>query len=114
MMVTLEEKFYVGESGFYFTVQTGLSMAGANAGDIRSVLKRPNGSIVRRTIPLTDILNGDTGETIMLVGSGDLNAPGIYRAQIWVRDTSLNRMRPSHEFRFEVLDTISNGSGIFA
>jgi hypothetical protein len=112
-MITLEETFYVGEHGFYFTVQTGLDMTGVTAGDIRSVLRRPNGSSVRRSVLVADVIDVATGTVLIPIGAGDLVAPGKYQMQVWVRDQALNLGRPSHPFSFEVETGLATPTGAF-
>lgn len=105
-VIKLEERFYLDERGFKFVVRTGLDMSVLLDGEIKSILKRPNGTIVKRTIPLTDIQSATTGTVLMSILEGDLNQKGEYQAQIFIKDASLNRARPSHIFTFVVGDPV--------
>lgn len=112
-MIRLEETFYVNEQGFDFLVETGLVMTGFNLGDVRSVLKRPGGSVVNRVIPVVDVLDPAKGIVLMSVDQGDLSLPGMYEAQIFFKNGSL--IRPSHVFKFEVgLGLVQDPANLFS
>lgn len=113
MIIELEEKFYVGEEGFYLTVATGLNMEGTVQGEVRSVLRRPGGSMVTRTIPVADILQPSAGVVLMPFGVGDLSVAGQYQAQIFLRQQG-GRARPSHILSFEVeAPLVANSASLF-
>jgi len=104
-MNRLDEKFYVGEEGLTLLVRTGMDMTGVREGDVRSALRRPNGSVVSRVIPVSAIQDAEAGLVAMSIEAGDFSMPGVYQAQIYFRDRE-GRLRPSHLFAFEVENSI--------
>lgn len=98
----LEERFYVSEYGFNFTVKTGLNLTNFVEGDFKAVLKRPDGSVSVKNIPLSNVTEVATGTVLFPITSKDLTQEGRYKAQVFVRDVNLNFGRPSHAFEFDV------------
>jgi hypothetical protein len=100
--MVLEEKFYVSEFGFNFEVQTGLNLVNFIEGDFRAVLRRPDGSVSAKNIPLANVLDTAKGTVLFPISGSDLKIPGRYAAQVFVRDQNLGVARPSHVFQFDV------------
>lgn len=100
-MILLEETFYVGEQGFDFVVETGMDMTGLGQNQVRSVLKRPDNSYVRREISGAAIQDPVCGRVLFAIRDNDFSIPGRYQAQVWIRD-STGRARPCHPFYFDV------------
>ena len=61
---------------------------------------------MKRTIPLADIQTVSNGTVLMAVEDGDLALKGEYQAQVFIKDTSMNKARPSHVFSFLVQDPV--------
>ena len=106
MQKVLEEVFYVGEGGFAFSIKTGIDMTNLADGEIKGVIKRPNSSVVSRTIliaKVTDLVNGVVDFDIE---EADFVEPGIHSVQIFTKDSDATLARPSHIFSFEVIGNL--------
>ena len=102
MIRELEEEYYVGEGGFAFVVKTGIDMSSLQDGEIMGVIKRPNDSIVKRSIPTVKISDTATGTVSFDIVATDFTMPGTYSVQIFVKDADTSVARPSHPFTFTV------------
>ncbi len=111
--IVLEEVFYPGEAGFAFKIKTGLDMTNLLEGEIKGVVGRPNGSVVRRTIPLAKIDDLVTGTVFFDIIAEDFTEPGEYKMQIFTNDASGTLQRPSHLITFEVQETVMDAAGVF-
>ncbi len=111
--VLLEETFYLGESGFSFSIKTGIDMSNLIDGEIKGVIKRENGSIVSRTIPLNKISDALTGHVFFDIEESDFTEKGSYVIQIMTRDSDAGITRPSHLVKFEVESGIADADKIF-
>lgn len=110
----LEEEYYIGESGFAFTIKTGINLAGLVDGEIKGVIKRPNGSIVARTIEISDISDVATGTVLFDVEPEDFTTAGTYKIQVFVKDADAALARPSHVFSFNVVPgLVSDADSLF-
>lgn len=99
----ISEKFYQDEYGFYVVATTNLNLTNLAAGDVRMLLRKPDGTVVKRDIPQVDWLDDATGELRLLFQNGDLNQLGSYEFQIVVRDTVASALRPSHLAKLSVV-----------
>lgn len=111
-VVMLEDQYYVGEYGFFFTIKTGIDLTAVVEGEIRGVLRRPNGSTIHRNIPRVNVTDQAVGKLLFQVESGDFTSVGDYHCQVFVRDVDVGIVRPSHVFGFQVVEglTISPGN----
>lgn len=106
MQTVLEEKFYVGEGGFAFSIRTGIDMTNLADGEIKGVIQRPNGSLVDRVIPIAKVTDVTTGTVDFDVLDTDFSMPGYYKVQVYTKDADAALARPSHIFSFEVVDNL--------
>ena len=103
MLRELEEEYYVDESGFAFIIKTGLDLSSLTDGEIKGVIRRPNGSIVSRTIPIVNITDQATGSVSFDIEPGDFSEVGTYYIQVFAKDADAELARPSHAFSFSVI-----------
>ena len=114
MIRELEEEYYVDESGFAFIVKTGLDLSNLVDGEIKGVIKRPNGSIVSRDIPVVKITDQTTGTLSFDIEAGDFTLPGTYYIQVFAKDADTTLARPSHAFSFTVKEPlVKDVDGLF-
>jgi hypothetical protein len=106
MIRQLEEEYYVDESGFAFIVKTGLDLSNLVDGEIMGVLKRPNDSVVSRSIPTARITDLNTGSVSFDIEANDFTMEGVYYIQVFVRDADTGLSRPSHAFSFNVRQSL--------
>ena len=99
----ISEKFYQDEYGFYVVATTNLNLENLSDGDVRLLMKKPDGTVVKRSVPIADWLDLVTGELRLLFQSGDLDQLGSYEFQIVVRDTLASALRPSHLAKLSVV-----------
>lgn len=111
--VLLEETFYPGEAGFSFQIKTGINMTGLLNGEIKGVIRRPNGSAVIRTIPTSKIADLITGTVFFDIEVTDFNEVGTYKMQIQTRDADAPLTRPSHPIQFEVEPNLADAADVF-
>lgn len=102
MANVLEELFYVGEGGFAFSIKTGIDMSNLVDTEVVGVIKRPNGSIVKRVIPIAKVTDAVTGTVDFEIIDTDFAKPGSHSIQIFAKDADAVLARPSHVFSFEV------------
>lgn len=103
----LEEDYYVGEYGFFFTIKTGIDMTNLLDGEVKGVIKRPNGSIVRRNILSANLTDRPTGTVQFEIVDGDFNQEGVFTIQIFAKDADTTLARPSHSFSFNVVESVA-------
>lgn len=106
MHKVLEEVFYVGEGGFAFSIKTGIDMTNLSDGEIKGVIKRPNGSTVYRSILTAKITDVATGTLDFDIVETDFVEPGTHSVQIFTKDADAVLARPSHIFSFEVIENL--------
>ena len=106
MIRELEEEYYVDESGFSFIIKTGLDLSSLADGEIKGVIRRPNGSIVSRTIPIASITDQNTGSVAFDIIPGDFSEAGTYFIQVFAKDADADLARPSHAFSFSVVSAL--------
>jgi len=111
--IILEEEFYPGEGGFAFSIKTGIDLTGLLEGEIKGVIKRPNSSVVYRTIPLAKIADVATGTVYFDILSSDFTVPGEYKMQIFAKDADGTLTRPSHVVSFTVASNLVSATTVF-
>ena len=111
--VVLEEVFYPGEAGFSFSIKTGIDMSNLLVDEIKGVIRRPNKSLVSRTIPLNKISDAATGTVFFDIEPTDFTVPGTYTMQIQTKDADTTLTRPSHPIQFEVQPNIADAADVF-
>ncbi len=111
--IVLEEAFYPGEAGFSFSIKTGIDMSNLLDGEVKGVIRRPNKSLVSRTIPIAQISDKPTGTVFFEIVATDFTMPGTYTMQIQVKDADTSLTRPSHPISFEVEANLADAADVF-
>jgi len=111
--IVLEEIFYPGETGFSLSIKTGIDMTNLEEGEVKGIIKRPNGSIAHRTIGVSKISDLLTGTVLFDILSTDFTDPGIYSVQIFAKDLDGTLIRPSHIIKFMVESNLVDASKVF-
>lgn len=106
MQKVLEEVFYTNEGGFAFSIKTGIDMSSLVDGEIKGVIKRPNGSVVDRTIPVSKVTDAVTGTVDFDILDSDFAEEGVHSIQVFTKDADAALARPSHIFSFEVQNNL--------